>query len=781
MATLPKGQGVFLPPFKAWLASNIPAVYDNTMTYYEELVALIKYLQDIVVPAVNDNASAVTTISNAVEQLQSYVENYFANLDVQEEINNKLDEMAEDGTLQEIITEYIQANTAWCFDSVADMKNATNFVNGSYARTLGFHTLNDGGGALYKVRTVTNDDVVDEARIIALDDDTLIAELIPTQPLNVRQMGVVGDGTTDDTSAIQHVIDTSPRSTIYFPVGTYLVSATITTPATDIQKVFLELDANAIIKANDDFSDDFLIVVGGTGTADVYGNTKYQTGISGGILDCNGRTSGIKSINTHVARFSKLEILNCLTIGIQIDKSNNDSSDAFISDINIKGVDGNVTSTIGVNLNGYDNNIEMVRTTGFHTGFNINGGGNFLYNCHPLYSVRVADDNYNTSVGFNILRSDTTLTDCYADNFSTGIKCKDVIWYANNFTCFWYDDNASHEHTIITSTSTTFWGKVDGMNVHFPPVGTNRGLVIADSANPNSYYPTPVTTLYGNDTSGWVKNIHLDVIQWNRMTNKYVDPLLASDLRCYETLCLRGADDPVLANKYYPLMFIPRLGSSGTFYSQHYDIDFTLGTKFHVQFNFIIRDDKLYITKLDTVYNLDSIGFSFALAKPSGMNNAYVLYIKFNRDVSDVNKVFSTTITNIVSGARMSLIPRNAIYTNSEINGIDTLSGSLDSSLAYENQNVNAGVFNNIGLWSDTLTVQLGEKLANGSMNVRPAIMFIRWGSSTALYGYFNGQSMVIDDSHKSSSDSINFSYNSTSGVLTITLDKTGIMHYVRF
>lgn len=769
-----------VPPFVRFVASAVPMVFDNSLSYYEALCALWKYIQGMT-DVINNNATLEEDFIEKVNELEEYVNHYFDNLDVQEEINNKLDAMAEAGTLQEIITEYIQANTAWCFDSVADMKTATNFVSGSYARTLGFHALNDGGAALYKVRTVTNDDVVDEARIIALDDDTLIAELIPTQPLNVKQMGVTGDGTTDDTSAIQHVIDTSPRSTIYFPVGTYLVSAPITTPATDNLKVFLELDANATIKADDDFSGDFLIIVGGTGTADAYGNTKYQTGISGGILDCNGQTSGIKSINTHVARLSKLEIINCLTIGIQIDKSNNDSSDAFISDINIKGIDGNVTNTIGVNLNGYDNNIEMVRTTGFHTGFNINGGGNFLYNCHPMYSARLEDTNYNTSVGFNILRADTTLTDCYADNFSTGIKCTDVIWYANDFTCFWYDDDASHEHTIITSTSTTFWGKIDGMNVHFPPVGTNRGLVIADSSNPNSYYPNPSTTLHGNATSGWIKNVHLDVIQWNRMTNKYVDPILASDLRCYNNLSLRGADDPVTANKYYPLMFIPRLGASDTFYSQHYDIDFILGTKLHIQFNFIIRNDKLYITKLDTVYNLDTLRFSFALAKPSGMNGAYVLYIKFNKDVSDVNKIFSTTITNIVSGARMSLIPRNAIYTNSEINGIDSLSGSLDSSIAYENQNVNAGVFNNIGSWASTHTIQLGEKLANGSMNVRPAIMFIRWGSSTALYGYFNGQSMAIDESHKSSGDSINFSYNSTSGVLTITLDKTGIMHYVRF
>lgn len=125
MATLPKGQGIIpLPPFKAWLASNIPAVYDNTMTYYEELVALIKYLQDTVVPAVNDNASAITTISNAVEQLQKYVDDYFENLNVQEEINNKLDQMVTDGTFEDVIGQYLREE----FDEINN-KIDTNVEN----------------------------------------------------------------------------------------------------------------------------------------------------------------------------------------------------------------------------------------------------------------------------------------------------------------------------------------------------------------------------------------------------------------------------------------------------------------------------------------------------------------------------------------------------------------------------------------------------------------------------------------------------------------------------
>lgn len=114
MAHLPKGQGLIpLPPFKAWLASNIPAVYDNTLSYYEELTALIKYLQDTVVPAVNTNAETITILSNAIEQLKQYVDSYFENLDVQQEINNKLDQMAADGSFDELLDKYFNDQSGY--------------------------------------------------------------------------------------------------------------------------------------------------------------------------------------------------------------------------------------------------------------------------------------------------------------------------------------------------------------------------------------------------------------------------------------------------------------------------------------------------------------------------------------------------------------------------------------------------------------------------------------------------------------------------------------------
>lgn len=43
----------------------------------------------------------------AIKDLKAYIDSYFDNLDIQEEINNKLDEMAADGTLERIIDDYL--------------------------------------------------------------------------------------------------------------------------------------------------------------------------------------------------------------------------------------------------------------------------------------------------------------------------------------------------------------------------------------------------------------------------------------------------------------------------------------------------------------------------------------------------------------------------------------------------------------------------------------------------------------------------------------------------
>ena len=94
-------------PFITFTARTIPATFDTSMSYQEGLFALVDYLQTQVTPAINDNAVITNEQTKAINELYDFVNHYFDNLDVQEEINNKLDEMVTDGTLDRIINQEI--------------------------------------------------------------------------------------------------------------------------------------------------------------------------------------------------------------------------------------------------------------------------------------------------------------------------------------------------------------------------------------------------------------------------------------------------------------------------------------------------------------------------------------------------------------------------------------------------------------------------------------------------------------------------------------------------
>ena len=198
-----------LRPFKKLCVTigALPSSYIASMSYYEALTYLVKYLENEVVPVVNNN-------TEVLKELQNYVANYFENLDVQQEINNKLDAMAASGDLAEIISAYLQMNSALCFDTVSDMKSSTKLIKGSTAKTLGFNSINDGGGCFYKVRQLKVSDVVDEANLIALHDNTLVAEIVLPTNITPEIFGAYGDGTHDDKIAIQKAFDTNAKEIV---------------------------------------------------------------------------------------------------------------------------------------------------------------------------------------------------------------------------------------------------------------------------------------------------------------------------------------------------------------------------------------------------------------------------------------------------------------------------------------------------------------------------------------------------------------------------------------
>lgn len=311
---------VDVSPFKKLVMTigELPTSFVESMTYYEALAWFVKYLQTVIIPTVNNNAEAIEELQDLFTTLYNYVHDYFANLDVQEEINNKLDEMAEDGTLADIIAAYIQLKGILAYNTVADMKNATNLVDGSFAETYGFYTKGDGGGAKYKIRTITNDDTIDESLLIEITADptnTLVAELIMQDEMNVAQFGCVGDGTTDETTKIQNAISSS-ATTINFQDKSYLAARVKITSPKNIKGCKTELIINTgvaqggffVIENTDNVSIDGFVVKPLTHT-----------------FTQNGR--GIVIDDSHDITITNTTFLNMNGDGIAIQKANNVTTD----------------------------------------------------------------------------------------------------------------------------------------------------------------------------------------------------------------------------------------------------------------------------------------------------------------------------------------------------------------------------------------------------------------------------------------------------------------------
>ena len=114
-----------LEPFKFWCQKVLPNVYDDSLSYYEYLCKLNEYLNEVIeqINTLTDNMEDYETdlsaqwldyktdLTNQWTQTKNYIDNYFNNLNVQTEINNKLDQMASDGSLDALFKRYFDAYT----------------------------------------------------------------------------------------------------------------------------------------------------------------------------------------------------------------------------------------------------------------------------------------------------------------------------------------------------------------------------------------------------------------------------------------------------------------------------------------------------------------------------------------------------------------------------------------------------------------------------------------------------------------------------------------------
>ena len=124
-------------------------------------------------------------LQNAFNDLKSYVQDYFKNLNVQEEINNKLNSMINDGTLLTIISPTISTSTSdWLTEHITNPSNPPIDTS-----------LSISGAAA-------------DAEIVGEKFQELNEDLI-NSPVPIEKYGAVGDGITDDSDALENALKKS--------------------------------------------------------------------------------------------------------------------------------------------------------------------------------------------------------------------------------------------------------------------------------------------------------------------------------------------------------------------------------------------------------------------------------------------------------------------------------------------------------------------------------------------------------------------------------------------
>ena len=223
-----------LRPFCRFVLENFPFIeYDfDALTPWKMWCALGSEINKII-NSQNQVGEEVERLSNAFNALQKYVDEFFSDLNIQEQIDNKLDEMAESGELAQIMSNY--TGLIRVIDTTAELISSTDtFYVGELIKTLGYNNVGDNGGAMFRVK----DSGTADGYITLEINGNLYAEMIIKEKININSFGADYTGNTDSSAIFNFAfnylndrwLDNDYSINTVECTGTYLINSTVTIP-----------------------------------------------------------------------------------------------------------------------------------------------------------------------------------------------------------------------------------------------------------------------------------------------------------------------------------------------------------------------------------------------------------------------------------------------------------------------------------------------------------------------------------------------------------------------
>ena len=117
------------------------------------------------------------------------------------------------------------------YNSVDEMRKSETAIMGRPCVTLGYYWPNDGGGAVYIIRSKKESDVDDGGSILVLDNGN-VAELIIDGPINVKQFGARADNSTACDIPFKNALAFASKVGVQLVIneGAYIMTQTLCIP-----------------------------------------------------------------------------------------------------------------------------------------------------------------------------------------------------------------------------------------------------------------------------------------------------------------------------------------------------------------------------------------------------------------------------------------------------------------------------------------------------------------------------------------------------------------------
>lgn len=464
--------------------------------------------------------------------------------------------------------------------------------------------------------------------------DSQARTYIENNIINVKLYGVTGDGTTDDTQAIQNCINNHPNCTIFFPKGTYAISSPISLKRANNFLVNIKMDTNAIIKNISTSIMSCLFEVGYDYSEGehVRWNIPNVSYIEGGILDCQYVSYGIKVFPLmRLLRINNVNFYNISNCGLLSDygvNSEHISGDLKVENCYFLGLSSNESNSVGMRIHSSDNEFVNIRIDRTKKAIECTGWGNYFSNIHctAMFTGSPTYDERNATICFDCQNNNSfnSFIECYNDTYATGFKSAGGSMYLTNCINYWYYSDANTIYNCVHFTSmselTTFL-KMVNCNFNLPSNGTNTHIKL------------PIST--------YLNNGNVDLVNCNfnyNSTLSYKDPAFCVQANNLTAINCDVLDHTLLdqnQNVFYPIAIID--GSASVF---DYNVQYLFGNYAKVKHNltsFISKDIiktgiNLYLSVIDvsgTYYlcvSTDNVGQHKNICLSNIMNNKNIKF-----------------------------------------------------------------------------------------------------------------------------------------------------------